>query len=175
MLKIIKPPPSAVGPLILKKMLSFAREAPEGCFVEVGVYKGGTAFYLTELAAKQKREIYLYDTFEGIPFADNIDIHKVGDFSDTDYNSVKKILPYANVIKGIFPQSSVDMKPIAFAHLDVDQYISYKNSVRYLKDKIVKNGIIWFDDYSMKGCQLALYEEFGNEVIKIGNQAMVKL
>ena len=168
--------PSAVGLNVIETMISFAKTAPEGCFVEVGVYKGGTASHLTELAKKQKREIYLYDTFEGIPFQSEIDIHKVGDFSDTNYELVKKSLPYAKVVKGIFPQSAMKMPPIAFVHIDVDQYYSYKSSLKYLKSKIVKRGIIWIDDYSMKGCVLAIEEEFKNKFInRIGNQAIIIL
>lgn len=167
--------PSAVSSDVIERMISTAQKTPEGCFIEVGVYKGGTASHLTELAIKQKRKIYLYDTFEGMPFHDKVDLHKVGDFADTDYNSVKLSLPYANVIKGIFPQSAIEMPAIAFAHLDVDQYLSYKSSISYIKNKIVKGGIIWIDDYSMKGCRLAVQEEFEEKLIKkIGNQAMIE-
>lgn len=166
--------PSAVGIEIIERMISIAQKTPEGCFVEVGVYKGGTASHLTELAMKQKRKIYLYDTFEGMPFHDEIDVHRTGDFSDTDYNSVRFSLPYANVIKGIFPQSAIEMPKIAFAHLDVDQYLSYKCAIGYIKNKMANGGVIWIDDYSMKGCQLAIQEEF-KEIIRIGNQAMIKI
>jgi hypothetical protein len=39
----------------IKTLLSVASKTPDGCFVEVGVYKGGTASYLTELAEMQNR------------------------------------------------------------------------------------------------------------------------
>jgi hypothetical protein len=70
----------------------------------------------------------------------------VGDFSDTDYETVRDALPYATVVKGIFPESAVEMENIAFVHLDCDQYQSVIDSVAYLKPKMVKGGIIWFDD-----------------------------
>ena len=138
--------PSAVPDYIITGLVAKATTAPQGNFVEVGVYKGGTAFHLTNLAQEQNRKIYLYDTFEGIPFSGELDHHKVGDFDDADYETVKDALPYATVVKGIFPESAVEMKDIAFVHLDCDQYQSVIDSIAYLKPKMVKGGIIWFDD-----------------------------
>ena len=55
---------------ILLELAATAKTTPAGCFVEVGVWKGGSASYLTEVAEQQNREIFLYDTFTGIPFAE---------------------------------------------------------------------------------------------------------
>lgn len=138
--------PSAVPDYIITDLVGVASKAPQGNFVEVGVYQGGTAWHLTNLAKEQNRKIYLYDTFEGIPFSGELDYHKVGDFSDTDYEKVRDALPYATVVKGIFPESAVEMDNIAFVHLDCDQYQSVIDSIAYLKPKLVKGAIIWFDD-----------------------------
>lgn len=138
--------PSAVPEYIITSLIDLASKAPEGNFVEVGVYQGGTAWHLTNLAQEQNRKIYLYDTFTGIPFKGDLDYHNVGDFSDTSYEDVKSSLPYATVVQGIFPESAVEMENIAFVHLDCDQYQSVIDSIAYLKPKMVKGGIIWFDD-----------------------------
>lgn len=138
--------PSAVPQNIIDSLIRLASTVPEGNFVEVGVYQGGTAWHLTELAKKQNRKIYLYDTFSGIPFSGDLDYHQVGDFSDTSFEKVRDALPYATVVEGIFPDSAVEMDKIAFVHLDCDQYQSVIDSIAYLKPKMVKGGIIWFDD-----------------------------
>lgn len=94
-----------------------------------------------------------------MPYADDIDYHKVGDFSDdVDYASIKNALPYAQVIQGIFPESMVEMPKIAFAHIDVDQYKSYIDCINTLSPLMVKGGIMWFDDYELAGAKKAIDE-----------------
>jgi len=139
--------PSVVPKDVVDDLLNTAAAAPQGSFVEVGVYLGGTGWALAQLAEQQRRKIYLYDTFEGIPYKGVLDIHEVGDFGEhVDYQSIKDAIPYAEVVKGIFPRSAVPMEPIAFVHLDCDQYKSTMDSWNYLKDKLVPGAIIWFDD-----------------------------
>jgi O-methyltransferase len=147
-------------------------QAPEGCFVEVGVYQGGTAKVLYRVCEQQGRKLYLYDTFKGIPYKDPIDPHVVGDFSYTDPEYISKMLPKALVREGIFPASAVEMPPIAFVHLDVDQYRSYKESIEYLKPRMVPGGIMWFDDYGcVPGATAAVDELIGKENLTwCGNQ-----
>lgn len=155
--------PSAVSFKSISNLIKVASQSPaEGCFVEVGVYKGGTALHLSKLAKNQNREIFLYDTFCGIPFQSEIDKHKIGDFKDTDFNLIKSKLKSAKIIKGIFPQSAVNMPPISFVHLDVDQYKSYFDSISYFIPRMKKNGIIWIDDYKLlEGCRKAVNELIG--------------
>ena len=158
--------PTAIGDKrIIEELVKTASNTPKGCFVEVGVYKGGSASYLTELAQSQKREIYLYDTFTGIPFREEYEHHQVGDFNDTSYEAVKNALPYAKVIQGIFPESAIEMPEFAFVHLDVDQYKSYVDCINYFKPRMVPGGVMWFDDYELVGARKAIHELIGEENI----------
>ena len=136
---------------------------PPGAFVEVGVYRGGTAWHLAQLAEQQKRTIFLYDTFTGIPYrTEGLDSHHVGDFGDTSYERVCADIPYATVVKGVFPQSARAMQYIAFVHLDVDQYQSYKDAIKHLRPLMAPGGVIWFDDVGcLPGATQAVEEEFG--------------
>lgn len=144
-----------------------AETAPtEGCFVEVGIYTGGSASHLTKIAERRNQKIFLYDTFSGLPYKDEIDHHQVGEFSYTDYDFIKESLPYAEVIKGVFPESAVEMPSVAFAHLDVDQYKSYYDCITYLKPKMVSGGIMFFDDYELDGAKKAIDELIGVENLK---------
>jgi hypothetical protein len=175
---------SAVPQNIINELVDKARTAPEGCFVEIGVYKGGTGYQLAKLAEEQNRQIFLYDTFEGIPYTSDMDYHKVGDFNDTDYETVKNAIPYATVVKGLFPDSAVEMPHIAFLHLDCDQYKSVIDSVNYLLPKMVPGGIIWFDDAvpgenvqkgDVNGAHWAMLELFDGkyQVDKNSNKAFI--
>lgn len=143
-------------------MVQAARATPAGCFVEVGVYKGGTSWFLNQLALDQDRALYLYDTFTGIPYKGPDDSHSVGDFADTSFEEVCELIPEAFTVKGIFPASAIDMPPVAFAHLDCDQYQSVKESLDYLLPRMVPKGVIWFDDSPcLAGACRAAEEVFG--------------
>jgi O-methyltransferase len=152
-------PESLVDAATAIHMCNRAAICPPGAFVEVGVYKGGTARFLNQVACEQNRALYLYDTFEGMPYADTIDRHKIGDLGDTSFETVQADLPYATVIKGIFPQSAVEMGPIAFVHLDCDQYRAYKESLEYFSTRMVPGGVIWCDDATvLEGANKAFRE-----------------
>lgn len=158
-------PHSLVGEGTLRELLSAARAAPLGCFVEVGVYKGGTAWHLNQLALEQGRSLYLYDTFTGIPHEDPVDSHHIGDFADTSYKEVRELIPDAFIGRGTFPGSFIRMPPVAFVHLDCDQYRSVKESVEYLFPRMVPKGVIWFDDSPcLAGAHKAAVELFGEQL-----------
>ena len=157
-------PVSLIAVYALDDMAAMARKAPEGCIVEVGVYQGGSAEVLMRIAKEQGRQLFLYDTFTGTPCWSVHDSHDVGDFADAEFEIVRDEFPEATVIKGIFPESAVPMPPIAFVHMDCDQYQSVKESAAFLKPLMVHGGIMWFDDSPcLKGAEIATHELFGNK------------
>lgn len=115
--------------------------------------------YLLELFPNRK--IYLVDTYKGIPFSSKYDSHRQGDFADVDLEEIKTLFKsYSNVslLKGIFPKAFkfkwiLNKKKFAIAHLDVDVYQSYQESLRFLYPKMVSNGIIFLDDYMEPSCE----------------------
>ena len=155
--------PSICDPDALMRMCRLAETMPEGSFVEVGVFGGGSGQRLYEVAERQSRLLYLYDTFAGIPYKDDVDSHAVGDFCNRNFEAIADALPNAIVTIGVFPQSAQSMRlPIAFVHLDVDQYRSYKESVEYLEPLMASGGVMWFDDYGCtRGATKYLDEKFG--------------
>jgi Macrocin-O-methyltransferase (TylF) len=160
-----KYPPSLVGELDLYDMIAMAASTPPGCFVEVGVYRGGSAWRLLQVAKVQQRELYLYDTFTGIPYKDSIDAHSVGDFKDTSLEHVRQLCPEAIITPGLFPASAVDMPRIAFAHLDCDQYRSVREAALYLSPLMIEGGVMWFDDSPcLPGAKLATLELFAERL-----------
>lgn len=133
----------------LASLLYYASRAPEGAIVEVGVYRGGSAWHLAQLG----RPLYLYDTFEGIPFQGNLDHgNPVGKFADTSAEAVQQLIPSATVVKGLFPDSLVDMPPVGFVHADADQYDSTKAILDQMPGRMVKGGFILFDDFGVADC-----------------------
>lgn len=155
--------PSLLSPGALDELCELAQASPAGgCFVEVGVYQGGSAQRLAEVAARQGRALYLYDTFTGIPMQGPRDFHPVGDFGDADAARVREEIPAAIVVEGLFPESMVPMPPVAFAHLDCDQYESIARAIAALRPRLQANGVMLFDDYgSLPGATQAVHDLLG--------------
>lgn len=155
-------PASLLAPETLEALLGRARATPPGCFVEVGVWQGGSAWHLEQLAREQWRAFYAYDTFQGMPHAiEGLDSHKVGDFNGVTYQEIRTLLRYhqSYVIMGTFPKCARPMGPIAFVHLDCDQYQSYAEALAYLDPLMVPGGVIWCDDVPcLAGAKKALDE-----------------
>jgi O-methyltransferase len=140
-------------------LATIAAKCPPGCFVEVGVYQGGSAWLLSWLAERQGRDLYLYDTFAGIPHKDELDVHQVGDFADCSFEAVCEAIPSATVVMGVFPDSAVPMPPVAFAHIDCDQYKSVSDSLAFLRPLMVQGGAIVLDDvWCLEGATKALLD-----------------
>jgi Macrocin-O-methyltransferase (TylF) len=158
---------SVIPPETLSELTRKAAQTPPGCIVEVGVYQGGSALELARLG----RPLFLYDTFTGIPCRAHDDSHQIGDFSDTNLVAVMQRIPEAIVIAGVFPDSAVTMPPVAFAHLDCDQYQSVLESAKFLIPLMLKGGVMWFDDSPcLAGAHRAVTELFGDRVKLSHNQ-----
>jgi O-methyltransferase len=145
----------------LEILLDHAASVPPGAFVEVGVYRGGSARALYRLAEAQGRALYLYDTFAGHPepsVHDGPD-HPAGRFADcADPDALRAEMPNAWIIPGRFSTESAPSVPVAFAHVDVDLYDA-------LAPLMVPGGIMYFDDYGVPGCDgatRAVHELFAN-------------
>lgn len=144
----------------LETLCGIARDTPPGAFAEFGVYQGGTAARLAAIAREQRRgPIYLYDTFAGIPFRAADDSHPIGDFGDTSAEAVQALIPDAVLAVGVFPESLIKMRPLAFVHVDADQYESIAAACRVFPPLMVRGGVIVFDDYDcLPGATRAIHE-----------------
>jgi predicted O-methyltransferase YrrM len=154
-------PGSLIGFDNIYDLCVLAKNCPPGCVVELGVYQGGSAWALAVIAKAQGRPLYLYDTFEGIPSKAEDDAHNIGDFADTSYEQVCASVPYATVVKGVFPESLIKMPPIAFAHIDADQYQSVKDAIEVLGPMMVSGGIMVFDDVNLLDGATRAFKESG--------------
>lgn len=160
---------------MLGVMAGLAWSRPPGCFVEVGVYQGGSAKVLYNISEIQKRDLFLYDTFKGMPFAGEHDTHPVGMFADCSAESIRDAMPNAAVVVGVFPQSLVPMPPVAFVHADADQYQSTLNVCKTFAPMMVKGGMILFDDYScVASCAKAVDERFPKRELLPDGRALVR-
>lgn len=145
-----------------KILAEIASNTPSGQFVELGCYRGGTALYLLEVAQNQKRDFHVFDTFTGHPFSNpEYDLDEKGDYDDNNLEEVKEYLPGAIFHVGIFPETITDdVKDVAFAYVDMDVYQSTKSFKTHLWDRMVKGGVVYFDDIDLDGVIKAINEDF---------------
>ncbi len=152
-------PKSQLPDINLKELAALCSQTPDGLIVEVGVYKGGSAWALNEVALGRK--IHLYDTFCGIPEESPGDVIKMGGFHDADLAAVMAALPDAEVHVGIFPATlGDDIQNIAFVHVDCDQQKTCRSAIELLWPRVVPGGIMAFDDYPFDGIKRAIHDNF---------------
>lgn len=166
---------SVIGDSLLDMMVGMALATPDGSFAEVGVFQGGSAIRLYQAAQHQKRRLYLFDTFSGMPFKGEWDSHEIGDFADCSYEKIVQAMPQAIVYKGVFPENLPNFGPVAFVHADADQYQSTIAICDVFKPLMVPGGLILFDDYrGLPGCIKAVDERFPRRIVLPDGRALVK-
>jgi hypothetical protein len=125
-----------------------------GDMAEVGTYRGGSAMVIS--AANPNKKLHVFDTFRGIPEADEYGHHQAGDFA-ADLDSVRTTLELSNVAYyvGIFPRTTKELpgdQRYCFVHLDGDTYQTTKNALAYFMPRMVEDGVIVLDDYDWHAC-----------------------
>jgi O-methyltransferase len=157
----------------LETLATIAGETPAGAFVEVGVYRGGSARALYRVAEEQGRELYLFDTFEGHPTpstSDDVRAHPEGRYADcADPVALRAEMPNASIVRGRFPDTWLwtpsPWRWVAFVHIDVDLYESTRDAILALTPAMVPGGVMYFDDYGVAECPgatKAVHELFAN-------------
>lgn len=124
--------------------------------LDIGCMKGGVGILLS--SKNNKGRTLLIDTFDG--FLDKEKLHSGEVFKYQGMDELKLTinklrLKNTFVYKRYFPKNVHDIKigKIKLCHIDVNTYNSTKKSFDYVKNKIVKNGYIIFDDYGMHGVE----------------------
>ena len=121
--------------------------------MDVGCLLGGSGFLMSK--ANKKGSTYLFDTFSG--FENDDGLHKKNTFFFDDIKFVSKNikkfkLKNTHVKKLQFPKKlGFNLKKIKLCHIDVNTYKETKNVFLFVNDRIIKGGIIIFDDYGIWG------------------------
>ncbi|RYZ21521.1 MAG: macrocin O-methyltransferase [Chitinophagaceae bacterium] len=160
-----------------------------GDFVECGVWRGGSSMMmaLELIAAKDTRDLYLYDTYEGMsePGAEDVDLNQ--NAADKLLRHSKKsnesiIWAYATLadvrqnLKATgydaghihYVEGKVEETipatlpgPIALLRLDTDWYESTRHELLHLFPLVVPGGVVIIDDYGhWQGARKAVDEYF---------------
>ena len=124
----------------------------ENLFLEFGVYKGDSINLFGNFLSQHSREIYGFDSFEGLEEEWNMnDYNPIGRFSLNKKNP--KVLKNVTLIKGKV-QSTLENflkdkkdKKIIFAHLDMDTYTPTEYALSKIKPFLQKGAVILFDEF----------------------------
>jgi hypothetical protein len=141
------------------KLLSLVQDAVsamdlKGDMAELGVFNGGSAFLLGQVASQHGRTLHLFDTFQGMPMHSPFDLHRAGDFSPTSIDQVKAALaPFPiKFHTGVFPNVELPPGPFAFVHLDCDLFQSYADGLAYFWPRMPSGAYLVMDDYGVASC-----------------------
>jgi O-methyltransferase len=167
-----------------------ARHRIPGAFVECGVWRGGSIHAIArtlERAGDLDRELYLFDTFDGMPPPEDVDVRWDGKSAEdlmTGAPKTQKIWAYASredVEAGLarlpYPQEKFHLvqgrveetipagapDQIALLRLDTDWYASTKHELEHLYPRLAPGGVLIIDDYgSFEGARKATDEWLEN-------------
>lgn len=131
-----------------------------GDVVEFGCYSGTTSVHLAKTLMSSPRELWLYDSFEGLPEKSDKDLSPAGiQFKPGELAVSKKTLlknfhtlnlPRPRVKKAWFSELTNDDVPqkICFAFLDGDYYESILDPLKLIWDKLSAGACVIVDDYA---------------------------
>lgn len=146
-----------------------------GDIVECGVWKGGCSMLMALSLESTVRELYLYDTFEGMPKPSEVDGVEASKqwkkgwcysaITEVKYN-MSLIDHSCNIqyVKGMVQDTIPGTIPgkIAVLRLDTDWYNSTLHELIHLYPLLSKGGVLLLDDYGYwKGQRDAADEYFG--------------
>ena len=135
-----------------------------GSFIEIGVWRGGTAALIASAAKKNgiAAPLYLCDTFHGVVKAGIHDTaYKGGEHADTSILTVDALmtslgLTNYRILEGIFPDATSQLVPenerFRLCHVDVDVYDSATDILNWIWNRMVPGGLIVYDDYGFVVC-----------------------
>lgn len=158
-----------------------------GCFVECGVWKGGSSaiMALAIQHARQQRHLHLFDSFEGLPEPSEKDGETAAIYSGgrnqgklatvnqcragldevrhliLDEIKMPPNLTHFHIgwFQNTVPVDAAQLGPIALLRLDGDWYESTKVCLEHLYPLLSPGGIIVLDDYfCWEGCSKATEE-----------------
>lgn len=154
-------------------------KAVNGSIIECGVWRGGMIAGIAQVMGNN-RQYYLFDSFEGLPDAKEIDGETALAWqADKDsaiyYDNCKAEMEWAQkainlaavsdkttFIKGWFENTVPEFtthEPIAVLRLDGDWYDSTMVCLDHLFPKVAVGGLIILDDYyAWDGCSKALHD-----------------
>ncbi len=131
----------------------------DGDFIEMGVYRGGTALLLADALREQDSpyRLHLLDSWQGMPppqAEDGRPLVGQGFFDDVSEAQVRETLAQHGLLArcqtyaGWFEQTLTAIRgPFALAHVDCDYYQPVKFCLQHVLPRMSARGAVIVDDY----------------------------
>lgn len=165
-------------------------EGVPGAIVECGVWRGGSMMAAAMVLAEygERRMIYLFDTFDGMPPPGQQDVDQAGNHAATFMAAEEKATgevwsacPASEVernmrstgytrfklVAGMVEDTVPGKAPttIAVLRLDTDWYASTRHELEHLYPRLASGGVLIIDDYGhWMGAKKAVDEYFGGSL-----------
>ncbi len=134
----------------------------EGDIIELGVYKGATAYLMAHMikTVPIPKMLYLFDTFCGSPepsTEDNPDVFLPYD-DCSEKQLERRLMNFISIIRIIpgnipYSISCSDLDKISFAHIDLALYESTLQGLDVIYERVSTGGIILVEDYGVLRCE----------------------
>jgi O-methyltransferase len=174
---------SLCGVPLLKKLYKLGQDVVNrqipGDFVECGVCNGGSAAAIALALRNTGRQVWLYDSFLGMPSTKDVDGAEAATYVGTCVGAEEQVraamrlvhFPEENYIirKGWFEKTFHDPLPqtVSILHIDADWYDSVMLSLKTFYDLVPEGGVIVLDDFGhWEGCREAFYDFIAKRGIK---------
>ncbi len=151
---------------MLSQLLEYSMRNSDGDVIEMGVYRGCTAYvlgYFIDKVGKKNRTLFLCDTFSGTPEVCSRmdgDIDRKGKYKDTSaeyvMNKLGRCCVKVECIEGFIPDSLSQIPLQArfcFAHIHLNLYESTKNALLWLSGHMEDDGLVIIEDYGIRDCK----------------------
>ena len=180
---------------LYKSLEYIAKHSIEGDIVECGVWKGGSSMLIAsdlKDRGETNRQLYLYDTYEGMPAPTEKDVNFKGEgaavemeeFAEEGKNlfeagieEVKSNLlktgfaeERMHFVKGMVEDTIPKTIPekISLLRLDTDWHASTLHELEHLFPRLSKHGVLIIDDYGhWQGAREAVDEYFEKNGVKM--------
>ena len=164
-------PPERVAALI-DAVTYIVRHGIRGAFVECGVWRGGSmmaAAITLERLGERDRDLFLFDTFEGMTMPTEVDVEVTGTpqldewhrnpgmpGTDVSVEEVRRAMSLTGYdpgrirfVKGEVEETLPERAPgeVALLRLDTDWYESTRHELETLYPRLVPGGVLVIDDY----------------------------
>ena len=141
----------------LKELLKLT-EGVEGHFAECGVFRGGSAYLMCEVAEKTDREVHLFDSFEGLsePNQEESSHWVKGDLSVSETEVRQNLGDFEcfKIFRGWIPKAfpAVDQNKYSFLHVDVDLEQPTGDAIGFFYPRMNAGAVILLDDHGSAMC-----------------------
>lgn len=141
----------------LKELLKLTHRL-SGDFAECGVFRGGSAYLMCQVAQLDHKQVHLFDSFAGLskPAEHESEHWSPGDLAVGEEEVHTNLREFDNfhTYAGWIPERFADVSShtFSFVHIDVDLEQPTRDSIEFFYPRLVPGGVLLLDDHGSAMC-----------------------